>query len=304
MKLVPVDSDEHWKSLRAKHVGGSEIAALFDRSPYFTRFMLWHDKAGKVPLPEPDNDRVWWGKKLEPIIAERVSAQMRWQLEACKVYCVAETTEGMGCTVDRFVIDHERGPGVVEIKDVDWLEHRRLWTETHAPAHIELQLQHQLAVTGFEWGAIACFVKGSSNDVLIYERKPEPAVMAEIVRAVTDFWRSVHAGEAPEPFGAVEESETLRVLYPRPEPEKFVDLTGDAEAFELARQLAWAKTQYEFHAGIADHARLKLLAKIGDAHRVIIPGINFRRTKSGAIKKCERIEGVTPVFAGPDFSFI
>jgi predicted phage-related endonuclease len=36
---------------RAEHVGASEVAALFDCSPYLTCFELWHRKAGNISTP-------------------------------------------------------------------------------------------------------------------------------------------------------------------------------------------------------------------------------------------------------------
>jgi predicted phage-related endonuclease len=47
---APANLDE--AKFRASHVGASEAAALFDCSPYLTRFELWHRKAGNIATPE------------------------------------------------------------------------------------------------------------------------------------------------------------------------------------------------------------------------------------------------------------
>lgn len=303
MKLIPIESEQQRAAIRRAHVGSSEIAALFDASPYFTRFMLWHDKAGTADLPAPENARVDWGQLLEPAIAAGVSREMRWELRKFDRYASHDTLEGWGCSIDYHVIDHEAGPGIVECKNVDWLRWREDWSESRAPLHVELQLQHQLGVSGFSWGAIAVLIGG--NDLRIYERKPEARAIREIEEAVASFWASVRAGKGPDPFGAPVENATLRALWPAIEPEKVVDLTGDEEAAELARQFAWAKQQMDAHAPIHAAARVKLLARIGDAGRVLMPGARIKVDRRRAL----RIEIVDEAameasFAAPSFPMI
>lgn len=289
MKTIPIESEGHWRALRAKHVGSSEIAALFGLSPYTTPFALWHDKAGSAALPEPDNGRVDWGKLLEPAIAKGVSAEERWQLEARPVYCTADDVEGMGCTVDFHIVDHERGPGLVECKNVDWLIWKHDWTETHAPPHIEIQVQHQFAVTGYPWGAIAVLVGG--NDLHIYERTPHAETVARLKERVAEFWQSIRERHAPEPFGVAAELDTLRAIYSPPDPKERIDLTGSPAAFEAARMFAWARGEVAFHQKTAEDARAKLHALIGKAGEIVIPGFDIRRRKDGPIYRCEMLPG-------------
>lgn len=301
MRTIDIESDAHRAELRVKHVGGSEIAALFDASPYITRWMLFQAKAGRAPLPPADNNRVAWGELLEPAIAEGVTRAMRWQLLKCTTYAVHDNVPGMGCSVDYQVIDHEDGPGLVEIKNVDWLAWRDGWSEERAPLHIELQVQHQLAVTGHPWGAIAALVGG--NELRIYPRRPDAKAIGAIEAAVSAFWAAVGAGEAPDPFGAPAENETIKALWPQIDATKTVDLTGDEEAYDLARQLAWAKNELRAPSRIYDAARIKLLARIGDAGRVMMPGASVKIDKRRALK-IEIIDGATPVFASPSSPLI
>src|SRR6185437_11795560 len=64
---LPINSDAEWRQHRKRHVGGSEVAALFGEHPHLTKFELWHRKAGSLPDPDlSDNERVFWGQTLEP----------------------------------------------------------------------------------------------------------------------------------------------------------------------------------------------------------------------------------------------
>mgnify|MGYP000019340103 CR=1 FL=1 len=303
MKRITIENDEHRRVLRRQHVGSSEIAMLFDASPYATRFMLWHDKAGTAPLPEPEGARIDWGTLLEPVIAAGVAREMRWQVEKFRAYAAHDDVEGWGCSIDYHVTDHEAGPGIVECKNVDWLRWRQEWSETRAPLHIELQLQHQLGASGYAWGAIAVLIGG--NELRIYERQPEPKALREIEAAIVAFWASVRAGKAPDPFGAPVENETIRSLWPVIEPEKVVDLTGDEEAAELARQFAWAHQQMQAHQPIREASRVKLLARIGDAGRVVMPGARIKVSRRRALT-VEIVDeaAMEASFADPSFPMI
>ncbi len=120
---------------------------------------------------------------------------------------------GLGCTLD-YVIEHdpsEEGPGALEIKNVDWLIHKRSW-EIEPPPHILLQHQHQLAATGYSWGAICCLVGG--NDLRTYRYKARPALIAEIRRRVAEFWKSIDGNQPPPVDGSDSATDVLRALYP------------------------------------------------------------------------------------------
>jgi hypothetical protein len=65
---------------RASVVGASEVAALFDCSPYLTKFELWHRKKGNIATPEfnarhdngmPDDERILWGVGSKPRSSKR-----------------------------------------------------------------------------------------------------------------------------------------------------------------------------------------------------------------------------------------
>jgi len=282
MKQVPLTDEEQWHALRRQHVGSSEIAALFDASPYLTQLTLWADKAGKAVADRRDNERMDWGKRLERAIAEGVSEQMRWKLEKPEVYCQHDAIAGLGCTLDYWCLDHEAGPGVVEVKNVDWLQWKTGWTETAAPAHIELQLQHQLAVTGFAWGAIAVLIGG--NDLRIYERKPMPKPIAEIEARVAAFWQSIADAKTPDAFGTAAEVAVLAELYPLEEPPLIIEV-ADNKLAETAAQYAWAQLQERMGKKTREATKPKLMAAMQKAELMILPGqtVRQRRDSRGAV---------------------
>lgn len=280
MTAIPIQDDLHWHALRVKHVGGSEIGALFDKSPWMTRFTLWHEKAGKIGSRDFGNDRTEWGKRLEPAIAQGVTDQMRWDLLNSREYYTNDLVPGMGCTLDYIVVDHIDGPGIVEIKFVaaysTWATD---WTDKRAPTHIELQLQHQLACTGWGWGAIVVFI-GQTATMHIYERVANGKVIGEIKRRVGDFWQSIADGKAPDPVGTAEEWAALRELYPEIERDKVIRIE-DSRISDVAQMFAYGASQRKSGAEIEAAAKVKLLAVLGDADCALIPHYVVRQRPHG-----------------------
>lgn len=234
-------TDAEWHALRAGNIGSSEIAALFglpdsELPNYACRlFGLWHVKAGNAPAPSVDPVRTRWGLRLEAVIAEAAAEEYGWRISKGG-YFTDPTTEGLGCTLDYVIaVDpKEDGPGVLECKNVDWLIHRRSWREEEPPPHVLLQLQHQLAATGYKWGVVAALVGG--NDLRVYRYKARLALIAEIRRRVRQFWGSIELGLEPSPDGSRSASSVLASLYPEPIDDA-VDMSFRNEWPEAAQAL-------------------------------------------------------------------
>jgi predicted phage-related endonuclease len=283
MPIIPVTDEAHWHKLRGKVVGSSEIACLFDASPYATRFTLWHEKAGLIDRTGRESDnRQTWGKRLEPAIAAGLAEDMSWKIERADKDFYQHDSLPIGATLDFRVVDHEWGPGVVEIKNVDWLEWKEKWTDIRAPDHIELQVQHQFIATGWSWGTIGCLVGG--NDLKIYHRKPLSKIMAEIEQRTVDFWLSVEANQKPSPYGTAAEFNLLKELFPR-EVYRTVE-SEDPKLSEAASLYIYGQEQEAGGKRVRERYRVTLLNAMGEANRLIVPGYRIKRSvdKRGAVR--------------------
>lgn len=105
---LPINSDAEWRQHRRRHVGGSEVAALFGEHPHLTKFELWHRKAGSLPDPDlTDNERVFWGQTLEPAIAMGVAKVTGWNIRKVRRYIAHPTVPGFGGSLDYEVVAHD-----------------------------------------------------------------------------------------------------------------------------------------------------------------------------------------------------
>lgn len=278
MPEIRYSTEEEWHSIRARHVGSSECAALFGLSRWCTRFTLWHAKSRGEVLSSPDNDRMDAGRRLEAAIAAWVADVRGWSVEKCGVYLTSPTVEGMGSSLDFYIHDAERGPGILEIKNVDWLQWKEHWTPTRIPQDIAVQVQHQYACTGFTHGAVGCLVGG--NDLRIYQTAPDPDAMAAIERTVAGFWSDVKAGRQPSPIGTAVEADFLRRLYPDVDPDEQMAV-DDPDLAETARLMRWAEEQRLINDRTVSSCRAKVAAVMGPAALLLLPGAGVRRRPHG-----------------------
>lgn len=283
---MTVLTESEWHVLRAKHVGASEVAALFDAHPHMTRFELWHIKAGNLPRPDLDDDeRVFWGTVLEPAVALGVAKRTGWNIRKVRRYLVSDTVPGMGASLDYEIVAHERGPGVLEIKTVDSLQFRT-WDDGELPLHYELQLQHQLAVTGRSWGCVGVLIGG--NALRLYERERRPKTIAKIEKAVAAFWQSIAEAKPPQPDFATD-AEAIAALYQSVIDGKVIDLTGDNRLPELCAAYQAAAKDEKEAAARKEAAKAEILTKIGDAEIAICGDFKISaKTVSGGIVTYER----------------
>lgn len=258
---------EPWHALRDKSIGASEVAALFGLSPFLTKFELWARKSGKVVNKTADNPRMFWGRKLERVIAEGIAEQEGWTLSEPEGFYTNDNCKGMGATPDFFVsMPSREGLGCLEIKNIDYQQFRRDW-QPEPPFQYLLQLQAQLACTGYKWGVLGAFVGGNSFELYPYDRH-EPTI-AKIEQAVRDFWHSVAEGKEPSLEG--DDYDIVKDLH-KIKPDTLADLTGDNQLPELCAGLLKAKE--ELKKAEAEEKRLKaeIINKLGDSEQAKAQG--------------------------------
>lgn len=264
--ILAGDGDD---AFRAAHVGASEVAALFGESPYLTEFELWHRKAGNVATPDfAGNERMEWGIRLEPAIIE--AAKDRWGYTDREQIKRLSNGKGLGGHPDRRVTCPERGPGILEVKMVDWLE-RKKWGD-EPPLHYLLQDQSYQGLDGAKWGDVIVLVGGNALERHQYDFRP--GLYAEIEKRVEAFWQSVRENKPPK-ADYTRDVGTMAALY-SDATDTVVDLRLDNRMPELLREYLEAK-KAETDAGCrVDAAKAEILEKLGTNSAAIVEGFTCR----------------------------
>lgn len=284
-EIIQPRDQQHWLQLRTQDVTSTESAALFGMSPYVTHFDLWHrKKSGQVPEFK-QNERMKWGNRLEAAIAEGIAEEMGWKVEPLKTYW-RDPDLRLGSSFD-YLITQGAGdePAHLEIKNVDYLAFRDGWLEhddgtIEAPEHIEMQVQHQMAVSGLKRAYIGAFIAG--NRFQIIERERDEDVIRAICARVDEFWLTVDAGQEPAPVMPDDADAVIR-LSARSERDKAIDASSDAELTSLVS----AYKQTSELAGDYDTAlkvlKAQILRKIGDAEKVVVQGFKLSAGTVGPV---------------------
>ena len=259
-------SRQEWLALRSAYVGASEVAALFGCEPDYalSHYALWHVKAGNAPAPDVGGPRVEWGLRLEAVIAEGAALENGWAISKGRYATDDECRLGASLDFEIASDPDEEGPGVLETKAVDFLIHRRNWTDGEPPLHILLQLQAQLGASGFKWGAVAALVGG--NDLRTYRYKARPDLIRQIKQRVAGFWLSIARNSPPPVDGSDGAAHVIRALYPEPVDEA-VDMSARNEWPEAVWAFLAAQTAKKEAEENYALARNRVMALMGDAKR-------------------------------------
>jgi putative phage-type endonuclease len=268
--ILPRD-EQHWHALRAQDLTSTDIAALLGLSPYATAIDVWHNKRDGVAASIADNERMKWGRRLESVVAYGIGEDQSWQVNPFEEYGRLPEHR-VGSSFD-FVVHDPAGGFILEIKTVDALAYRQGWTVEddfiEAPAHIELQLQHQLLVSGLRVGYIGALIGG--NRVELLRREADDAVHAAILQRAGQFWQSIEAG-TPPPVVTADDARAYIRRQDHAEPGRLLDVRGGHSVGRLIEQYQDAKRAAAAATDLADILKAELLARIGDAERVMWDG--------------------------------
>lgn len=274
-ETIKIVDQQQWLTQRMRDITSTEISALYGLSPYITEFELFHQKRdGKVVRIEP-NERMTWGTRLESTIAHGAAEDQGWEIEHMNVY-MRDPEICMGSSFDFMIKTSPKGPGLLEIKNVDGLQYSRNWIDDgegniEAPQHIELQLQHQLEVADLEWGAIVALVGG--NELKVVYRNRDRAIGQDLRNRISTFWKRIESDLAPKPDYEKDAEYIIKRLHNKAEDDLVADVTADQHIESLiakyqnahAEATLWEKESNKLRAEILDHIGpvSKVISQIG-----------------------------------------
>jgi putative phage-type endonuclease len=278
---TPADWESAWHAVRARVVTSTDCAALFGLSPYATAFELWHIKAGNF-LPEfEENERTGWGKALQDAIAHKLADDNRWLVYPFDQFMYSDA-ERIGSSFDfrGMFTSPTDAPAVhfiLEIKNVDSLAFKRGWQETdfglEAPAHIELQVQHQMEVSGIDLAYIGALVGG--NTVKLLRRERDRAVGRAIRAKVAEFWASIDAGTPPPPLMPID-AQIVCALHGYSDGSV---INADKETAELMAQYDARRAEAKAAETASEVLKAQILERVGPAAKVLADGYTLSATQ-------------------------
>lgn len=284
LKLVKTHdlSRDDWLAVRRTGIGGSDAAAAVGLNPYMGALELWLEKTGRadgLPRPSPDDTTspTYWGTLLEPIVAASYTKQTGNRVRRINAVLRHPTIPWMLANLDR---------EIVGVPDVQILECKtagkfgaRLWRDG-VPEYVQIQLQHQLAVTGKAAAHVAVLLCGQALEVHRIER--DDALIGRLIELEARFWRFVQTDTPPPADGSESADRALRHLYPG--NGETVDFSCDRRLSSVFGDLVAVRAEIERHE--AQEALLKqtLIQAMGDATRAVFEtgSVSFKRSKDSS----------------------
>lgn len=249
-----------WLQTRRKFIGSSDAAAIAGLNPWRNKVAVWMDKTGQMPDEDIDNERMYWGRVLEDVVAKEFSLRNGWRVQRDNFIRIHPKFKFMGCNLDRVVFHPERGRGVLEIKTTnEWM--RKEWDGDEVPDMYFIQVQHQLAVTGLPYAYMAVLIGGNKYKDYLVERDDE--IIKYLTQIEAEFWLLVEGGVLPEMDGSTAATEVLKRMHPEAEEGKIVYLPD--EAGDLLDRLDRAKEQQKIVKEARREAENQLKVLMGNA---------------------------------------
>lgn len=274
IEIIKPESQEHWLSLRTMDITSTEVASLFGLSPYATYFETWHRKKDATIIKLEENERMRWGSRLQNAIAQGIAEDMEWEIRLMDEY-IRDSALRIGASFD-FSIEQFTNPevtdrGLLEIKNVDALIFRDGWSfdedgDLEAPPHIELQVQHQLMLTGRPVCYIGALVGG--NKVELIERRPDAAIASSIKEKVQEFWTSIEENRPPTP-DFIRDAEFISQIYNYAEPNKVLDARNDSDLALWAMEYRRLGDEIKAMDAERDGYKARILTHMQDAEKVL-----------------------------------
>lgn len=253
-----------WLEMRKKGIGGSDVAAIAGLSKYKSPVAVYLEKTGEIE-PEEAGEAAYWGNQLEDLVAREFSNRTGLKVQRRNAMLQHPQYPFMLANLDRVIIDRERGRGILECKTASEYVKQNWYDENGeeaVPDAYMLQVQHYLAVTGYDYAYIAVLIGGNKFQYRYIPR--DERIISLVITIEQDFWLNhIEQRIPPAMDGSESSAKLLDDLYPSEEPGKVIYLPDTASALLAARQQAKADEK-EVQARAKD-AENKLKEMIGDA---------------------------------------
>src|ERR1035437_197158 len=288
LKLVKTNdlSREDWLTVRKKGIGSSDAAAAVGLNPYKSQLELWMDKTGRgdaLPTVDPHDEEspMYWGNILEPIVAAHYTKRTGNRVR--KINAVLQHPDPdkswMLANIDREII----GVGDVQILECKTagINGARLWKDG-VPEYVQLQVHHQLAVTGKQTADVAVLLGGQHLE--IHRIKRDETLIRNLIQLERQFWQYVESDTPPPADGSESADLALRCLYPS-DSGSTIDFSQDCELSATFSDLVALRGHMAEQEKLEAKFKQKLQQAMGNASRAVFEtgAVTWKKAKDSTV---------------------
>lgn len=282
VKTNTLDRDQ-WLTVRKGGIGSSDAGSAVGLNPYKSQLELWMEKTGKdanLPKVDPNDETspMYWGTLLESIVAAHYTKRTGNKVRRINAVLQHPKEPWMLANLDREVIG---APDVqiLECKTAG-INGARLWRDG-VPEYVQLQVMHQLAVTGKQAADVAVLIGG--QDLQIHRIERDEGVITKLVELERQFWHYVETDTQPPADGSDSADVALRCLYPK-DNGVTLDLTQDLEMSAAFSDLLAVRELLTTHTELESQLKQRIQQRLGDATKAVFEtgDITWKRSKDGS----------------------
>ena len=286
---------QDWLAIRKQGIGSSDAAAAIGLNPYQSALALWLEKTGRDAMlakPDADDDSqpMYWGSLLEPLVAAQYAKRSGNRVRKVNAVLQHPDYPWMLANIDREVIGNAEVQ-ILECKTAG-IHGSRLW-QHGVPEYVQIQVMHQLAVTGHQAADVAVLMGGQTLQLHRIHR--DEALIAQLIELEQQFWHYVSTDTAPSADGSTSAEQALRCLFPQDSGED-VDLTLDADLNHVFEQLVHVRQAIKQHETEESRLRQRIEQTMGSASQAIFRNgsVSWKRSKDSMVLDTERLRAQYP----------
>ena len=284
LKLVKTNdlNREQWLAVRKGGIGSSDAASAVGLNPYKSQLELWLEKTGRdghLPKVDPKDESspMYWGTLLESIVAAHYTMRTGHKVRRINAVLQHPSEPWMLANLDREVMGAPEVQ-ILECKTAG-INGARLWKEG-VPEYVQLQVMHQLAVTGKQTADVAVLICGQELQVHRIERDED--MISRLVELERAFWHCVETDTAPPADGSDSADLALRCLYPK-DSGQILDLSQDLEMSAAFSDLLAVREVLATNVMLESQLKQKIQQRMGEATKVVFEtgDVSWKRSKDG-----------------------
>jgi len=212
-RLVDVTkiSHEEWLKYRKMGITGTDSGAIVGMNPYKSALQVFVDKTTEN-IEVFDNEAMKQGRDLEEYVAQRFCETTGKKVRRANAIFSNDEHPWMLADFDRLVVGERAG---LECKTVSAYSADK-WKNGAIPLHYQLQIQHYLAVSGYDAWYIAALIFG--KEFIVHKIERDEELIQSLITIEKRFWeQNVLAGIMPDPDGSKTADEVLAKYFPQKE---------------------------------------------------------------------------------------
>ena len=212
-----------WLEYRKTGIGGSDASVVCGISRYKSPVELWMEKTGQLP-PQEAGEAAYWGTMLESVVREEFTKRTGIEVGKPSVILQSEEYPFMLANVDGVCEHPELGTCIFEAKTASAYKAGE-WEDT-IPDEYMCQVQHYMAVTGYQGAYIAVLIGGNTFRWKFVERDEE--LISMLLELESAFWSHVQDYTPPPLDGSDASKKFLSERFPSSTPSSHITLPDTA----------------------------------------------------------------------------